>query len=365
MNLKQFIGQLHLWIGLIIGLLFFVIAFSGALYTWVPEMSRIVYRQAVVPQSKAFVSVSTLKATLDREFPAGDFRTAFYRDSASAIQVLLYVPGTYYHAFLDPYSGDLLHVQDMKKGGLNYIKFLHRNLLLGDFGRQVVHWVTLLSFLMLITGLVLWWPPSKAGRKQRFTLKWTASPKRLNYDLHNVLGFYATWIVIFAVITGVFWGFGILKTGLQLTTGEQHQTYDVPASIAPEAETSIDHFVFLDSLVQVFRQQYPDRFIRISNPHKKTDPINLTVVDKDLVVYRADHFYVDRYTGNRLEGHFEHGLAAEKSSFHIWNEMVYDIHFGSILGFPGRLLMFFASLIAASLPITGFLVWWGKRKKKQ
>lgn len=365
MKVKKLIGQLHLWIGLIIGLLFFVIAFSGALYTWVPEMSRIVYHQAVVPQSKAFVSVSTLKATLEREFPEGDFRTAFYRDSASAIQVLLYVPGTYYHAFLDPYSGELLHVQDMKKGALNYIKLLHRNLLLGDVGRQVVHWVTLLSFLMLITGLVLWWPPNRAGRKQRFTLKWTASPKRLNYDFHNVLGFYATWIVLFAVVTGIFWGFGALKTGLKSSTGEGQLSYDVPESVVPDSETAVDQFGVMDSLSQVFCHQYPDKFVRISNPHGPKEPIRVTVITKDLILYLTDHYYFDRYTGKRIVGHFEYGLYTESSSFHLFNALMYDIHFGSILGFPGRLLMFFASLIAASLPITGFLVWWGKRKKKQ
>ncbi|HVK46889.1 MAG TPA: hypothetical protein VM488_03580, partial [Pseudobacter sp.] len=36
----------------------------------------------------------------------------------------------------------------------------------------------------------------------------------------------------------------------------------------------------------------------------------------------------------------------------------------SILGLPGKIMAFFAALIGASLPVTGFLVWWGKRKKK-
>ncbi|WP_366938414.1 PepSY-associated TM helix domain-containing protein [Algoriphagus sp.] len=46
------------------------------------------------------------------------------------------------------------------------------------------------------------------------------------------------------------------------------------------------------------------------------------------------------------------------------NFLVYEIHFGSALGLPGRIFAFLASLIAASLPITGFLVWLNKRKKK-
>ena len=45
--------------------------------------------------------------------------------------------------------------------------------------------------------------------------------------------------------------------------------------------------------------------------------------------------------------------------------MNYDIHVGSILGFPGKVMAFLASLIGASLPITGFLVWYGRKFKKR
>ena len=45
--------------------------------------------------------------------------------------------------------------------------------------------------------------------------------------------------------------------------------------------------------------------------------------------------------------------------------MNYDIHVGAVLGLPGKILAFFASLIAASLPVTGFVIWWGRRKKSK
>jgi uncharacterized iron-regulated membrane protein len=43
--------------------------------------------------------------------------------------------------------------------------------------------------------------------------------------------------------------------------------------------------------------------------------------------------------------------------------MNYDIHTGAILGLPGKFLAFFASLICASLPVTGVYVWWGRKNK--
>ena len=43
----------------------------------------------------------------------------------------------------------------------------------------------------------------------------------------------------------------------------------------------------------------------------------------------------------------------------------YDIHTGAIIGIAGKILMFCASLIASSLPVTGFYIWLGRRKKKK
>lgn len=45
--------------------------------------------------------------------------------------------------------------------------------------------------------------------------------------------------------------------------------------------------------------------------------------------------------------------------------MNYDIHVGAIAGLSGRVAMFFAALVVACLPVTGCIIWWGKRKKKQ
>ena len=37
---------------------------------------------------------------------------------------------------------------------------------------------------------------------------------------------------------------------------------------------------------------------------------------------------------------------------------------GAVWGLQGKILAFLVSLVSASLPITGFLVWWNNKKKK-
>lgn len=361
--MKHWIRKIHLWIGLPLGILFFIIALSGALYSWAPEIATIIYKENVKSQDIPFVSVEELTETIERELPNADFRTVLYRGPSVAIQVLLYTPETYYHANINPYTGDLIHLQDMNKGWLNKLKLLHRNLLLGETGREIVHWVTLLFLVMVLSGIVLWWPSNYSRLKKRFRINLSARLKVLNYEFHNVIGFYASWILIFVIATGLFWGFEMVKNSFRLLGQENSIKYDIPMSTGNKITHIENHYQLLDQLGSRFRKEFPNNNIRVSNPHKSNDPIQVSIIDKNQLVYNVDHLYFDRYTGERLSGNFEHGLQAQASTYTKLRGLVYDVHFGSILGLTGRLMVFFASLIGASLPFTGFYIWWCKRKK--
>ena len=89
------------------------------------------------------------------------------------------------------------------------------------------------------------------------------------------------------------------------------------------------------------------------------DSYEILVYHNDNNYYNQSEFFYDRYTLKPLEmegSKFSEAKFADKLSM-----MNYDIHVGSILGFPGKVLAFLASLIGASLPITGFLVWYGRK----
>jgi uncharacterized iron-regulated membrane protein len=363
MSTRKLLTRLHLILGLGTGLLFFVIALSGAIYTWEPEFSRIAYNQAVKAQEKPFVSITDVRNSLEKAFPEGDFRTALYRDPESSIEVLLYAPGTYYLAQLNPYSAELIHLQDMNKGWINYVKKLHRNLLLGEWGREIVHWVTLLAIPLLVSGLVIWWPATGRLTKDRFLLKATGSAKKRNYDLHSVLGLYASWILVFALITGIYWGFSPVKETIKQLSGENAIAWETPRSKA--AAVQPDNDAVLNQLIADYRSTFPRAEVRIGIPHAEDEAIHLSVIDPGKGLNAIDHYYHDQYSGERILGKFQASLSSELSTFNVINGLVYEIHFGSILGLTGRILVCLAALIAASLPITGLLIWLGKRKPRR
>src|SRR5690606_19731633 len=85
--------------------------------------------------------------------------------------------------------------------------------------------------------------------------------------------------------------------------------------------------------------------------------------------YNSISYHFDQYSLKELTGDHEvYDKPYNEGEFGAkLRRMNYDIHVGSILGFPGKLLAFLSSLIGASLPITGFLIWWGRKfgKSKQ
>ena len=49
-------------------------------------------------------------------------------------------------------------------------------------------------------------------------MKWDAKTKRLNYDLHNVFGFYAMIILLIVAMTGMYYGLPWFNKFLYFTT---------------------------------------------------------------------------------------------------------------------------------------------------
>jgi len=45
--------------------------------------------------------------------------------------------------------------------------------------------------------------------------------------------------------------------------------------------------------------------------------------------------------------------------------MNYDIHVGAIAGLTGKVIAFLASLVSASLPVTGFIIWFDRERRKR
>ena len=96
-----------------------------------------------------------------------------------------------YFIYVNPYLGKILHQENMKQDFFLVIQYIHMNLLLDDIGKNIIGFSTVIFIIIMRSGLILWWPKKRKQAKNGLTIKYKAKWKRINYDLHNVLGFYA------------------------------------------------------------------------------------------------------------------------------------------------------------------------------
>src|SRR5215213_3899716 len=100
-------------------------------------------------------------------------------------------------------------------------------------GKYITGISTLLFLFILITGIILWWPKTKNILQQRLKIKSTAGWKRLNHDLHIVLGFYSSIFLFVFAFTALAWSFEWFNKGIYKVTSSSMKA-EAPASVNNE-----------------------------------------------------------------------------------------------------------------------------------
>ena len=178
MTIKKTIVKIHLWLGLTSGLLVFVIAITGCFYAFKVEIENLteLYR-FVEEQNKTFLLPSQLEEIALKELPGKKIHSVQYEGKKKSAQIIFYNddPKYYFGVYINQYNGEVLNVKDLDGGFFSFILEGHFYLWLPHkIGQVVVASATFIFVVMLITGIILWWPKNRAVRKQRFTIKWNA-----------------------------------------------------------------------------------------------------------------------------------------------------------------------------------------------
>ncbi|NBW35518.1 MAG: PepSY domain-containing protein [Cytophagia bacterium] len=366
MSIKKFINKLHLWLGLTSGLVVFIVSITGCIYAFQYELQELTqdYRH-VVEQRAEFLPPSQLKDIAEAKLPGKKIHGVQYEGKTRAAFVSFYEfePFYYYLVYINPYTGEVLKVKNMSHDFFYQVLQGHYYLWLPPaIGQPVVATSCLIFVIMLITGIVLWWP-KKDKAKQRFTIKWNARWRRKNYDLHNVFGFYSLSITLILGLTGLVWGFQWFGIGVYLLAGGDKTVIYADQTTA-KSTTSLTQPV--DVLWGRLKTENPTaEILEVHFPESDTGSIAATINPDRLTYWKADYRFFNQYTLEEIEVNQIYGKREKASGADKLIRMNYDIHTGAIMGFAGKLLAFFASLIAASLPITGTLIWWGRRNKKK
>lgn len=362
--LKKINAWLHLWLGLASGIVVVVVGLTGCILVFETEIEDMTFSHLhaeheenapMLPPSELWKSVN--KALPDKKIFSvwyhGANRTAhFSLDSGSSV-------------YVNPYTGKVVAMID-HEDFFHFILDGHVGLWIeGKVGTTIVSSATLIFFILLFTGMVLWWPKkwNKSGRDRSFKIKWRAKFKRVNYDLHNVLGFYSLIIALILTITGLIMGFAWFNKGFYWLSsgGESAPTYLRPFSDTTKVNV-VTSFENVDKAWRLGVEKigvYEKDAIIVSFPKKSSDPISLCV---DMYNGSWRYVYLDQHTLEQLPS----DVQIDDLGVAQWLRRTnYALHVGAIGGLTTKILYFIASLICTSLPITGFYIWWGKRGKNK
>jgi uncharacterized iron-regulated membrane protein len=207
----------HLWIGLTAGLVVSVVGLTGSLYVFAPELSA-----ALAPELLRVPAAS-------RPLPPLDTREVVRRVEAAtgarieSVQWPLRGRETYWRKlagrepwiFADPRTGAVLGT-DRDRAVVRFFEWVlavHTSLTMRDVGYVVTGASSLALALVLVsTGLFLRWPrrgrPLSPRVRQALLVRWRgATARRRTFDLHNVVGVWASVPLVALALTGAYWSF--------------------------------------------------------------------------------------------------------------------------------------------------------------
>lgn len=355
MNLKKTIRKLHLWLGLASGLVVFIVAITGCLYVFEEEITNYTRYDFdyVSAQNSSRVPLGVVIDSFKKNH--ADNKLLFIKQKESVSNATIILGDKKNQVAYNPYNGNEMMSLDSKDSFFAVILEIHRTLLLGDIGENIIGVSTFVFLFMLISGLILWFPTNFKKLKSYFSIS-DKSAKRLNFDLHRIGGFYASFILVFIVSTGLFFSYDFVKKATYSVTNSEPYTKWGPNSGVPKStETDIAE------IYMQIQKEYPNCIeSNIYYPKESDGTIRVKLKYAYEYIPKYNTFFVDQFSGKIVQTDLnKNASTAEKVK-----NSIFGIHTGSIFGILGKIIAFLAVLIAASLPITGFIMWRRKKKKK-
>lgn len=350
--------KIHLWLSLPFGIVITLICFSGAMLVFETEITQAIQSPTyyVASSAQSPLSIDELIKKVEATLPDSAYVTGVtvFADPARTYQINVSRPAKG-PLFIDQYNGEITGTY--RRIGLFSTMFrLHRWLLDTSTpgngamrpGKLIVGISTIIFVLVLITGIVLWWPRAKSNFRKSLSISLLNGWKNFWKGLHVAGGMYALILVTVMALTGLTWSFGWYRTAFySLFGGSQtvaHSASSTEKTVASVATSSTSPW---QQIYAELHSLYPDASqITIGN-----DNASVTL-GRYGNTRSADRFKIVESGDISLIKSYSHASGAD-----ILRGWIYSVHTGSFGGLFTRILWLLAALIGATLPLTGYYLW--------
>ena len=348
--------RIHGILGLVTGLLLLVISLSGSILVFSDELDEAWHPSllTVEPSARAQpLSLDRLYRQARADFP--QFPYVRFRRlpvlSTQTVEVSLENGEAWWLAYYDPYTGQLLGQRNARTHFLGWLLGLHYSLLAGKTGELLVGVLSLCLLASVVTGTIVYrkhlWKVLTFRHSFRFS-NWRTTSS----SWHRLVG---VWSLVFNLIIAVT-GFWMLRSVFL------PDTYVVEKKMIPR---NLAFSVSLDSLRVASRQLLPGFRVRgIHLPKKAEDKITFYgQVDGQNPLFSE---YSNSIAFDPLSGKASSVVAVSNQSItDQWDAMAYLLHAGKFGGLVVKALYSLLGLTPAALSITGFLLWWRRKRKSR
>ncbi len=406
MNLspRNVLFQIHMWVGLSVGILFILLGLSGSILVYATPLTRAL----TAPAPKATASGAPLplenivaaarqsapqsagqSATVTLPQQSGDPATVRFvaqrnfgppgegRGEGAAGRVEGRGEGAARGAagpegrggarvppqdiFVDPVSGTVLGTRAASQPTIVAIAHqMHEAMLLGQPGRQLVGWLGVGMFILGLSGLVLWWP-KKGQWKFAFGVRRTAKGFRLYREIHGMAGIWGYIVFIFVTFTAIPIAFPQVAQILSPSSPSEGGPPPGLQRLPDPTVTPIDgaQMISADQAIDLAKQAVPDATIRsVTLPVQRNRAISIAAVTGDGP--GTSTVYVDPYNAQVIETRAPQGPPGAGRGGLNWRAM----HSGEDFGAVWEFLVFLVGLLPLVFVTTGAMMWFKKRQNR-
>ncbi len=385
--MKKIFAKIHLWLSLPLGIVLTVVCLSGAVLVFEGEITRALHPElyrVAAPADARPLRPSQLAGRIGGQMPDSLHLVSLQLSARSDEPCMAAFRETGRRQLsVDPYTGNVNGWAE-SPAFFGTVRKLHRWLLdpppsKGEksVGKAIVGVSTLGLVLILVSGLILWIPRSRKALHNRLKVSCSNGRHRFWHDCHVSLGFYATLLLLVMALTGLTWSFGWYRTAAYELFGGTQQTVAAQEDLSRKVDSGnrqsrarsgertagrehgetetrpFDHAVWDDVLEQLTAHYTAYKTIVLTQAEAQ--------VTRRSAMRRIDRATFDPRNG-RLAEITRYEDTPRQQRLRGW---FYTFHTGTWGGIWTKILYFLAALIGATLPLTGYYLWWKRYSNKK
>lgn len=358
--MKNIFKKLHLWLGISAGLIISIICITGSILSFETEILESLYPQRYFTEktNSEKLPLTELVPIVNSQLNNNSVASVKVYPDPKRTYVVSLTDGFRVSAFVDPYTGKVIDIYNYQGSFFHKTMTLHRWLMDGDrkWGKYTVGITTLIFVVIIISGIVWWVPSKKKHLKHRVKIKVRSGMKRFLHDAHSIAGLYASILLLVCCLTGLMWSFDWYRNGVYKLFGAETNSSKKHGGKGDKKKKNGLNISYWDvALANVQQKEKEYQYITIADG-------DASVLSKSALHSRA----TDKYKLNKATGEIEnieyYNKQPASKTLMTW---AYALHVGSFGGIIVRILTCLACFIGATLPLTGYYIFWRKHKKRR